>query len=280
MKIRLPKTIISLAAFAALIFLLLFGLWGVKPTTTTPSASLGHFRLSPFTKGLALYQKDKKFYYNFSPYDDYYINQDGEYKTLVTKEDIMEEKFQVELGQNQVEDKINYFSSLFKIYQPQISFQSKTQTIQYSGEVKESTLSVERKINGFPQISSAQAVGSTISFAPEDFVFDQNWQLFTEKASEDIFALERFTGIHLTPVLINEEGEALWQEIPGLSVYIYNPSLPGVIQIKAQTFQKIKINPTYHLLALEEVGGFNHDGVKGQMTIIFFNHLKEINFHD
>jgi hypothetical protein len=280
MKIRLPKIITSLAAFAVLIFLLLFGLWGVKPTTTTPSASLGHFRVSAFTKGLALYQKDKKFFYNFSPYDDYFLNQNGEYKTLITKEDIMMKRFGVEFSQNQVEDKINYLTSLLGIYQPQVSFQSKTQALHYSGKVKENTLSVQRKIIGFPQISNARAIGSTFSFAPEDFVFDQEWRLYTEKSSEDIFALEKFTGIHLTSVSTEKNEEILWQEIPGMSAYIYNPFLPGVIQIKAQNYQKIKINPTYHLLALEEVGGFNHDGVKNQMTINIFNHLKEINFHD
>jgi len=254
MKRRLPKTIISLGAFTALIFLLLFSLWGVKPTTTTPFIQIGHFRLSQFTKGLALYQQDKPYFYDLSPYDDYFIDQNGEYETLITKEDIMEGRFKINSDQNPIKKRIDYFSSLFGFYQPIVTYQNQSQIIKYRAEINGNSIEIIRELSGFPQLKQEMARGIIISFGPNDYVLDQQLNL------------------------IQNEGESpmLWEEVPFSFVFILNPKLQGAFQILAQPYQKIKINKLNHLLALEEFGELRSDQLETKMVIKIFNNFTEI----
>lgn len=269
MRNFLSKAISNFSAFIILIFLLLFGLWGLKPTEAIFTAYIGYFRLTAFTKGLALYQQGQPYFYNFSPYNDYFVDQKGNYHPFITKKDIMDGKFEVDINQKPIKKKLSYFLSLFSLYQPEITFKSKSQKIYYSSEIKENTVKIKRQIGGFPSVSQAQALGITISFDDQDFVFDQNFRLYTSNSPDDLQMIEKYYGLRLIPQKEGEENYELWTEIPSQNVFILNPALPGVIQIRAQSNQKIMFNKTHHLLAIE-------GKVESFMVVKILNNIEEI----
>ncbi len=251
MKRKIPLILKDSLIFTALIAALFFGLWGIKPTSTTPFIQVGHFRLSPFIKGLTLYQQDESLFYNFSPHDDYFIDQEGEYKTLITKEDIMNGRFKINSDQNSTRD---YFLSLLGFYQPLASYQNQSQTIKYRTKIHNNSIEIIREVSGFPQIKQAMAIAITLSFEPDDYLFNQQLELVRNESESPI----------------------LWENVSGNSVFILNPQLPGVIQVLAQPYQKIKINRLNHFLALEEIGESKEAQTETKIVIKIFNNFTEI----
>lgn len=275
MKKAFSQLIADCLVFIGLVTLLLFGLLRLKPSSAIPFVCIGYFRLVPFTKGLTLYQQDQPFFYNFSPYNDYFLNQEENYNALVTKEELMKGEFKADFGQNPIKKKLFYFLYLFGFYRPKITFKGESQEIRYHTEIKGNTVNIKRQIGGFSTVSKAQALGITISLDEQDFVFDQNFRLYT-KAADYLEVIEKFYGIRLTPEENTEKTYSLWLEIPAQNVFIFNPNLPGVIQISANTNQKIMLNKIYHLIAVEEKGDFNDEKIESLMTIKILDGLEEI----
>lgn len=277
MRNFLLKVISNFSVFLILVFLLLFGLWGVKPTEAIFTANVGYFRLTTFIKGFALYQQGMPFFYNFSPYDDYFIDREGSYKPLITKKDIIDEKFEVIISQKPVKKRLSYLLGLYGLFQPEISYKSNLQKIHYFSDIKENTIKIKRQISGPPLVNETQAVGMTISFNDQDFVFDQNYHLYTGNITGDLEAIEKYFGLRLIPMEKEEKNYNLgWCEIPGQNVFILNPSLPGVIQLKAQSNQKIMFNKTYNLLAMEEKGNFDGGKIESFMMVKILKDIDEI----
>lgn len=276
MRNLLSKSILNFLVLFILTLLLIFGLWGLKPTIAVTTTQVSYYRLTPFKKGLALYQQDQPYFYNFSPYNDYLVDQKRSYHSLITKKDIMEGKFEADINQKPIKKKLSFLLSLFGLYQPEVVFKSGSQKIHYSSEINENTVKIKRQIDDFPSVNKAQALGITISFDDQDFVFDQNFRLYTSNSDDDLQAIEKYYGLRLVPIRESEKEYVLWTEIPSKNVFIINPNLPGIIQIKALSNQKIMFNKTYQLVAIQENGDFNKEGVENFIVVKLLNNIEEI----
>jgi len=261
----------NLFIFLALVGIIGVGVWGIKPSFDESYAQVGHFRLSAFPIGLAFYQQDRSFFYNISPYNDYYVDSLGRRYTFITKDDVIYGRFKTDLGEGLLKDRLDYLLTLFGRASPSITFRDSPQ-LSYRAQINDREIVITRQISNYSPLDNLASAGLTLGYDCRDFVFDSNKNLYSLKSEQEALAWELNKFDPPTDLVL-----PTWEEVAADKIFILSPTLTGIIQISAGGEQKLLINRTYCLVAVEETPFKTEGEIMDSMRIKILDNLGQIN---
>lgn len=232
-----------------MVFFVLIGasLYGVLTPDNVPVAKVGSMQLAPFKNGLSLYQGYRGYYYIFSPFNDYFITNDGVRRTFISEKELSQKKFKSSYKSSHWDDIIQTVKSYLEIPQLIISFNSK-RAIGYEAEISKNSAIVKNLVILSDQEKTPRILGSTMSWQASDIVFDKTGNLYNYLLLKDIENFESTYGIKLHQDL----GELRVPVADG-KIVIVNPSLSSVLVVKALPNQRMFINREWRLVEVEQL---------------------------
>jgi hypothetical protein len=276
MKKILIKIGINILCFMALVLILGAGFWGIKPAYHDVFTQIGYFRMSAFPIGLSVYQQDRPFFYNVSPFNDYYFDQNGYRNTFITKADLIYGNYQNDLDKKIWAGKYDYFLSLADRFSPSVTFSGRA-NLKYSSQINGGNILITREITGFPDLPQPLKTGLTLSYDCHDFVFDDKHDLYSLKTEQEIQSLADLTGFSLIKIEPPEGTvQPEWETIPGNHLFVFSPAIPGVIRINMEPNQNLMINRAYCLMAVEETPQQNGNKITDSMSLTILDNLKQV----
>lgn len=246
MKLTVLQISKSLFYFILFIMLGTASLYGVILPKAMPVKPVASLQLTPFEDGLSLHQGDKKYYYTFSPFNDYYISPDGSRSTFITQEELEEEKYLSDWHSSHAKDIIVALKSYLNITKPQIHFWGPSSDISYATDFNENQIKINRKLRlnlPFQPVT----LGSTMKYYGGDFIYDDKGIYYTYQSGQDLTFYYQLYGVRLIEI-----SDLSQKTIAGRVVYISNPDLLGIIKITAGPRQNLFINRSARLIEIEE----------------------------
>lgn len=239
------KTVKSIFFFAIFIGLCLFSLYGVFIYSYQIYAPIGNYKLSVFDNGLAVYQKDRPFFYTISPVNDYTLDHAGIRNSLIISSDLEQKKVKSNFEKSKWESIYIGVLHYFGLWKPSIQFTSDKEVI-YDTDLFRNQVIINKKlgISGNPDI---KYWGTTFTFKGGSILFDEKKILYSYQYDSDVDLLKKYFGLNLSKVI--NVGRF---KIPGKIIFILNPNLSGVLEIKANMNQDIWINKDARMIELEE----------------------------
>ncbi len=238
----------NILLFTVFIVLGLTSLFGVIIPDNLPVSSVGYFQLAPFQDGLSLYQSQnlQRYYYVFTPFNDYIIDENNTRQNLINKTSEKEKGYSVNLYKRSKWENIFFaIASYLNIVSPSIRYLG-PDDISYQSKVNGNKMVIERNLNTNKSINS-QISGITMSYYSGDFIYTPDGNLYTYQSQEDINLFKKLFGINFIP-----EYEELRIPVSGKTVLIMNPNIPGLIKITAGSDQKIWVNRQLRLVEVEQ----------------------------
>jgi len=273
MKLLLP-IIKNLIGLILVIALLVVGLYGLKPSNYNDSVQVGLFKFSPFQAGFSLYQDDSPYSYRFSPYNDFVIDSQGNYSALVSKEEIIKDKYQYAIYNNFFDQKISYLLSLINFNHPRLFYHFGSTQFKYSANINQNKITLNQEIINLPHTHPLTATAQTLSYYCNDFIFDQKHNLYTDQAASDIDFFNNHYNFSLNWFNHNLGTNADWEPIPTNSVYLVNHYSPGIIKFETSKNQQLLINRSFCLLAATSPT-VNQNNLSNSLTVSLFKNLRE-----
>lgn len=231
--------------FTLFILLGIASLLGVVVPDNVPTRSVGSMQIAPFKNGLSLYQGNRPYFYTFSPFNDYYVTDDGLRNTIISEGEVQEIQYKSTLRTSQAKDITRSILSYFNAANPSIKFITDKEA-EYSTKVNGNAVTVTHDFK-FRKDISVQSLGSTIPFYGIDFIYDKEGNLYTKQSDEDIVSFEKFYGIKLT-----KKTEEFRIAIPEKSLIIVNPNVASAIVVKASDSQTMWVNRNTRMIEVEE----------------------------
>lgn len=222
----------------------LISVYGVTLTPDLPTRSVGYYRITPFSSGLALHEGLEREYYTLSPFNDYVIA-GGIRSALITKEQIQSGAYTSDIRSSKWLDIAKTAGEYFDLTNPSVSFSS-VNSVYYKALVNGNNLVINRSLelsNGI----SPEILGTTLTYLSGDLVFDSKGNLYTYQSQNMIDFFRSLYGINLT-----FENPDLRQIVSDKVLYIIDPDLIGVVSITAGENQTIWVNRNDSLVEIEE----------------------------
>lgn len=242
----MKKFITSLFYFAILIFLGIASVYGVKTRKNAPVFAVGNMQLTVFENGIGFFQKDRHYYYTFSPFNDYLISTNGDRSALFSKEEIENKSFTSDYKKSHLKEIIQIIKSYINKAQPSIKFNTDKE-VEYVAEINGNKVVIKRTLSLKSKFNRPEKTGIVLPYEGIDFVYDKQGNLYNYQLEEDIEFFKKLYGIDL-----KYEIESARIEVPGKTIIVSNPNIAGAMIIKANQNQKIIINVDYHLIEIEE----------------------------
>jgi hypothetical protein len=206
--------------------------------------AVGPFQLGIFSIDLALYQPlQNTHYYSMSPFNDYLITASQDRQALLSLDELRNKSFQLIPSYPFDQKLAGTLMSYLQLTSPKVTLKG-SNTITYWTSVRGNNLTVYRQIEPLKNVSPI-GVASTLSFDPEDYVFDSQGHLYTEKSPAEIALFQRLYNIVLTP---NNSPDP--QLVADSKVIIVNPHLTGQLVITKDANQLLQVDTRYGLVEL------------------------------
>ncbi len=258
---------VFICVLVAAIFL--FALFTVPLPTPLGTQSVGTFLFVSFPTGFAFYQNvSPSHFYSISPLDDFVVDSSGGRSTLATLD-------QLETGKKDTPaiskptDVLLGLSSYFQA--PTLAYQSKgIYPALYKASFSGKTVTINRTIT--PNSTVLKLTGLTIKYGQDDFIFDQNGQIYNQKSAQDIDQFNQFYGVQLNKVSATDDLSAL----PVKKIILANPNLGGLIVVKATEHQTLWINRLNNAIeVVEAVTTQQTSSISASMSISVTDSAKE-----
>lgn len=269
----MKRNILSVAAFAAFILLMVGSLLGVRLPENVSVRSVGDMHISPTTNGISIYQAFAGRYYTISPFDDFIFNDKNEYFALITQEEIKNADYQSNLRTTKLGDIIDSIKSYLNITEPQITFWSKNKKIAYSTEIDSKQISLFREISGDKFVKNKPYQALTISYYESDFLFDIQQKTYTFATDEDLSLFNDFYSLQIAPL---DEGSSSLKEVKGNLLVISSRDLSSFIVIKATDRQKIFINSDTKKIELRSESDLKGEVISDRTNIQIVDSAQEL----
>lgn len=234
---------------------------------------IGWFIIRPYRYGVYLTQQDSGIFYNFSPYDTYRINEQGENKTLLPEGTGLQS-----LESNLYKDKLK--KPLAAIYSS-LSYFNKTNPIatfnQNGKKIVFGTSTIGNKIR-FNLIQDSVNTSNTgqlflaLSFNEGDFIVDQNGTLISGNPSKDVEEINGLIGNNIIMTASSNPNETL---IGVNKLLIFNKKIGGVIGVdnSSQEYTLDRIDLDKKLLYFKIIPSETSE--KPYIEIEVFNSIQE-----
>lgn len=240
----MKEIIRNLLFFAVLVVILIIAILGLPTAKNTLVMPIGTMQISSFENGISLFQNNKGKFYAFSPFNDYYVENDIR-KSLITVEEIEARSYSHNLNNNNFEKLFEMGEAYFRLDTPSIEFNAANK-IRYDTKLNGNSLIITKNASGIDS-NNPTIQAFTIPFYSSDFVFDNEFNLYSYIPDRQL---------NLFELIYNKKFSSLLEEleitVPGKTLYIYNTQISGVIMVKATNSQTIKINRNAKLVEIEE----------------------------
>ncbi|MFZ5424215.1 MAG: hypothetical protein ACOZAO_00245 [Patescibacteria group bacterium] len=253
------------------------------PIGTNVAKKVGRYSVKTYKYGVFLNQTPSRVFYNFSPYDAYYINDDNDQIRLLFWENLIVSS---ELSQpiGSFKSRLIALLSIFNQIQPKATFLTQDGPLVLETAVNNHMLNV--KLAQSPYEGWGHHTVLTMSFDDNDYIFTQQGNLLTEKDSEEVKEFEKFFNYSLNP--LNTEIEEFSENLEETemvkktptpedlkvkeAIYIVNPKTEGVLRIKQEFNQDAVIEVNLEKELIEFV---QPSWKKAEATIELFDSLEE-----
>lgn len=256
-----PKKLAALAKnrgiqICALLFLVLtISLAGtISMEDSYISGRLGKFTIKPYRYGLFLNEPDSSVFYNFSPYNDFSYFNNERHPLIYWNESTLAQEYL--FGRSPIIPRLLSVLSYFNFISPAANFDSIRGSILYKANLKDNKaiISLLDKSASYPDEAS---FSMTMSYNDDDFLFDQNGELYTNKSADDIELFRRFYQFNLNP---SESTESAMLINPRY-LFIINPTTSGILRLNCTTenIKHVTINKSLRLIEFELTNKGNRD---------------------
>jgi len=262
MKLRIIKSLLPLLA---LVTLLAFGVYGAGNTKNVEERGFGDFRIRPYRYGIFIANKSFKEFYNFSPYDAYYLTEDGK---VIHPLRWGQEVYSLESGEkSKYKSVFNALLNYFEVSNPKATFISDDNRYIFQVAVQGNKLELRSNLNEGLNIYNSDSIVTTISFNENNYIFDENNNLYSDNSEDGIESFNSFFNLELKP--LEEKYESIEFAYKNY-LFIVNPAYPGTIRISKNQNPESKI----HINKTGKRIGFERDYETDQeITLEFFNSL-------
>lgn len=225
----LKSYFISLGIILTVIGLLAFSLYGRNiPRDKDMYRRVGRFVVHPYKYGLYLTQPASGIFYNFSPYDAYYIGEEGLEHRLVERDpmEVYSDEYKQTQKTKSFRNKVYAVLSYFNYFDPSSTFSTSKGTTKLITEAEGNALYVilDKTFYDMP----ADKVTLTLSINPDDFVFDDSGNLYNIFPPEEVSDFIRAAQFPLS----SHEFEGSKRYVLGQQyLFIMNKNMPGVIRL-------------------------------------------------
>ncbi|MBI3379733.1 hypothetical protein HY029_03205 [Candidatus Gottesmanbacteria bacterium] len=241
----MKKIIYSVFFLSVFIILCFISLYGVIVSPLELSYSVGGYQIAAFERGLAFYQPNTRYFYTFSPFNDYIVDVDGKRMPLYSKDDVKLGKYKSDLDKPQWEKIVSVILKYFNLSSPEISYQGE-KNVDYITTVDGNKVIVDRYI-WWKNNNSIVNTGTTLTYYPGDFIFDAGGNLYTYQSEKEIESFKKIYGVDL-----RYETTDLRVNVPTQFLFIINPQLSGVIKLSVNDGQMIWIDRNSRLIDIEQ----------------------------
>lgn len=266
----MKNLLISLFFCILLIIIGIASLYGVLIPKNNPVKAVGVMQLAPFESGLALYQQDKRYYYSFSPYNDYIISGIGTKSSLITSDELNNKYFSTNFKTSHLAEIKNTLSNFFNFDTPKISYDTKNYQISYQSKVDGRSITISRKVkiknDKIPPISAM-----TITYAGADFIYDKFGHLYNFQNDEDLKLFEKLYGIHLE----YQTGDPRIS-VGSKTLLVMNPLIASVMVISAKENQSLYVNRDNRIIEAEGVVDRHGNEFTNSIEVKVYNNPKEV----
>lgn len=228
--------------FGVFIFLIIVSLYGVLIPHNSPAISAGNMQITPYKYGLYLDQNQRKIFYNFSPLNDFILNNDNSRNNLLTTRENYKSSFESSYWKGIIDSIKGYLNPK----STSIYFNGKEQ-IMYTATTQGNKFTITRDVAFSSNNNSQKTLSMTMSFNGDDFVYDKSGNLYNGFLISNVEQFEKSYGISLNPSL----GDLLIP-IKDNVIFISNPNVAGTIAIKAKANQQLFVNINTKLIEIQE----------------------------
>lgn len=238
--------------FGSILFFILFVLlcigatFGVLRPEHSSVSAVGPLQVAAYDNGISLFQNFRGQFYTDSPYNDYFISENGIRTSFIDMQEIIDNSYTTSFAKPEAERIFESVGNYLGLITPEITYYTKNKTIKYSTAVFKNELTISRVLN-LSKNTPIKKLATTLSFSSGDIIYDQNGTLYTYAPDTIITLFKQTYGITLTPSLND-----LMIQIPGKALYVYNPNVAGVLMIQAEKNQSLIINRNAKLIEVEQ----------------------------
>lgn len=231
----------SIGFFILFCLLLTVSVLGVSVPRTGPVVSVGPMQASAFDDGISLYQSYRGVYYTVSPFNDYVITQDGR-SSYISKEAIDSKDYTVSFSTNPLITIPQVVGAYLFNRDPSLRFTTDGEIMHYTATANGDELTVTSQIND--QIPpDPQKLGITLAYHSDDLVFDDTKTVYSFWDNTDLATFKQIYGYSLKP-----SQDHLMITVPSGHIFLMNPNLSGLIEVKAEPGQQLIINRNAKLI--------------------------------
>lgn len=237
----------DLVLVLAVLLIMAGGLFGVGLPFRFPIAEVGEYQLAAFDSGLALYQFGRRSpFYSMSPLNDFYVTEEGYRATHLSNEEFEAKEFETNLSRNKplriYEAVVAYFGKL----DPKYVVTKEGVEVWYESEVSGNEAEITKTIK-FDEPTVVNGQGVTFSYDPGDIVFDPvSLRIYSSATREEIRLIEELYGLKLVP-----SGNVFVSgKLSQKAVSLVNPSVPGVITVKAGLGQEMLLDNRFRFVEI------------------------------
>ena len=182
------------------------------------------FEVKPYKYGLFISEPESEVFYNFSPYADYFLDQDKKIRLVAWDQGFLAKEYSYKY--NKLVPQLLTIATYFNLITPTATFDSSFGPIKYSARSINNLITVEisRKLSGNP----ARKIFTEILLHENDYVFDEDLVLYSTQNSEELDKFKNFHQLELKHTLL----EVAASEINSKYLYVINPSNSGVIRFR------------------------------------------------
>ena len=251
--------------YTILILLLGFSLLGLNIKTQSANTKvIGAFNLEAYKYGLNLNQNRTTFY-NFSPYDSYFVDKAGERKKFANWEYEIFSRESSTTG-NVFENIYSAVLSAFNRTKPQATFDTQYGVVKIMAETNGNKVKVSVKAPS--DIQSNKTVLS-LSYNTSDIIFTEDGTTLNKPNEELLEKTSKFYSYVFDSENVVESTPSEKKKNPPKYIYVFNPNNTGVLVLNLDENENIEINI--------EDGLIEFSGTKNEATAVIevFNSFAE-----
>lgn len=221
--------VLRIIVAVAICFLILLGY--VVPRDKDSYKKIGYYTLRPYKYGLYIGVNDSYNFYNFSPYNDFYINSDDkETHVLDYNKPYFSEESKSEKAATHIQRIIPSIKSYFGLQNPVATFKIGNKILVYRSEVHNKNLRISVDTSNWGD-SYIKGFVMTLSFNDGDIIYDDTGKVYTDTALETIDMVNRVAKTTL------KRSERPYSPNEVKTLFIYNPKTNGVIKVNDVPFE-------------------------------------------